>query len=115
MSTAARLIDNGGFTIPPGALGYTPVLASGITLTDATTGGNHTQALTAGKTYIAMADATAGGNWLLGVADVTTAANAVWFVPVSGVLVFHMPAGYATLNYECLASGGKLYLARLED
>lgn len=112
MSSSVTLSD-GKITVVPGALGYAPELASGITLTDATTGGNHTQTLTAGATYVAMADATAGGNWLLGVADVTTAANAIWFVPVSSALCFHMPVGQATLNYECLANGGKLYLVKV--
>jgi len=115
MATATRLIDNGGFTVPPGALGYTPVLASGIKLTDAATGGDHTQALTTGATYVAMADPTAGGDWIMGVADVTTAANAVWYVPVNGILVFHMPVGYTTLHYEALASGASLYIARLQE
>ncbi len=114
MSSAVRLLDNSGFNIPPGVAGYTPKVGGGITLTDAAVGGDHTQALTAGKTYVAHADATAGGSWLLGVADSTTAANVIWMVPVGGVLAFHMPTGYTTLHYNALANGAKLYITELE-
>ena len=115
MSSSIILSDNGGFGAPPGIAGYTPKAASGITLTDSATGGDHTQALTAGKTYVAMADSTAGGQWLLGIAAVTTAANALWLIPVGGVLSFHLPVGSSTLPYECLASGGSLYIVELEE
>lgn len=114
MSSAVRLLDNQGFNVPPGVAGYTPVLASGITLTDAAVGGNHTQALTAGKMYIAMADSTAGGQWLMGIADSTTAANVIWLIPQGGILCFHMPIGYATLHYNALANGAKLYIAEVQ-
>jgi hypothetical protein len=113
MSSAVRLIDNAGFNVPPGVPGYTPKAGTGIKLTDAATGGNHTQALTAGKTYVAMADSTAGGQWLLGVADSTTAANVIWMIPVGGVLCFHMPS--ATLHYNALANGASLYLVEIDS
>jgi hypothetical protein len=112
---AVMLRDACGVTIPPGIPGYSPVLASGIKLTDAATGGDHTQTLTDTDVYVVMADTTAGGAWLLGVADVTTAANALWFVPVGGMLAFRMPQGYTTLHYEALANGASLYIAKLDD
>jgi hypothetical protein len=114
MSTAVRLLDNQGFNVPPGIVGYTPVLASGQKVTDAATGGDHELALTAGKTYIAMADTTAGGQWLLGIATTATAANVIWFIPVGGVLCFHMPVDYATLHYQALANGSSLYITEVD-
>jgi hypothetical protein len=113
MISATRLLDNAGFNVPPGVAGFTPAIGKGITLTDAATGGDHTQVLAAGKTYVAMADQTAGGQWLLGVADSTAAANVIWFVPQGGTLCFHMPAGYTTLHYNALANGAKLYITEL--
>ena len=115
MVGSVRLADNSGFKAPPGVPTWTPMLASGASVTDAATGGDHTVTLVSGATYVVMADATAGGNWLLGLATVATAANIAWFVPVSSTLCFHMPAGYTVLHYECLASGGTLYFSRLED
>jgi len=114
MSSAVRLLDNQGFNVPPGALGYTPKAGTGQKVTDAAIGGDHTLDLTAGKTYIAMADSTAGGQWLMGIANSTTAANVIWFIPVGQTLVFHMPIGYATLHYNALANGASLYLAEIE-
>ncbi len=114
MSSAVRLLDDGGFVVPPGIAGYTPKLASGQKVTDAATGGDHSDiTVTAGKTYVVHADATAGGSWLLGVADVTTAVNALWFVPAGGILSLHVPLGYTALHYECLASGGSLHIVEL--
>ena len=110
------LRDAVGNTVPPGVAGGHPVLASGIKLTDATAdGGDHTQALTAGATYKIMADSTAGGQWLFGIATTATAANVVWFCPVGGVLALTMPAGYATLHYQALANGASCYIAKMAD
>ncbi len=108
------LTDNGGFNVPPGVAGYTPKAAGGAKLTDAATGGDHTVAVTPGKTYVAMADSTAGGQWLLGVADSTTTANVMWMVPVGGVLSLHIPVGITSLHYNALANGASLYIVELE-
>ena len=115
MSSAVRLLDNQGFNVPPGVAGYTPKVGGGQKVTDAATGGDHSDiTVTAGKTYVVMADSTAGGQWLLGVATVLTATNVMWMVPVGGVLCLHVPLGYTAIHYECLASGGSLYLVELE-
>jgi hypothetical protein len=110
---AVMLRDAYGNTVPPGVQGGTPVLASGITLTDAATGADHTQALVAGATYKIMSDAI--GGWVFGVATVATAANIIWFVPPSQAVCITMPPGYATLHYMCLVNGGSCYIAKMAD
>ena len=112
---AIMLRDAYGNTVPPGVQGGTPVLASGITLTDAAAGADHTETLVAGATYKIMADTTAGGQWLFGIATTATAANIIWFCPLGGVIALTMPAGYTALHYQCLASGGKCYIAKMAD
>lgn len=113
--SAVMLRDAVGNTVPPGVAGGHPVLASGIKLTDAATGGDHTQALDAGATYKIMADTTSGGQWLFGIATTATAANVVWFCPVGGVIAITMPADYATLHYQALANGASCYIAKMAD
>jgi hypothetical protein len=115
MASAVRLLDNNGVNIPPGVIGYTPVLGTGQKVTDAAVGGNHELALTAGKTYILSSDITANGGWLLGLATTATAANVIWYIPPNGQLVIHMPAGYATLHYQALADGASLYVAEVKS
>lgn len=110
---SVMLRDAVGNTVPPGVAGGHPVLASGITLTDAATGADHTETLVAGRTYKLMADAT--GGWVFGIATVATAANIIWFVPPSGVVCITMPPGYTVLHYMCLVNGGKCYIAKMAD
>jgi len=110
--SSVRLSDNGGFTVPPGVAGFTPKAASGVTLTDAATGGDHTTTLTAGKTYVVMTNAT--GGMIFGIAAVTTAANIIWFLPPNSIMSFHMPVGYTTLHYAGLVNDSTCYLVELE-
>lgn len=113
MPGSVSFSDNAGYTVPPGALGYTPKAASGITITDASiTSGDHTQALTAGKTYLIMATTT--GGFVMGIATAATAANIIWLVPAGGVLCFHMPLGYATLHFVGLVNDATGYIVELE-
>jgi hypothetical protein len=113
MNHDVYLSDNVGNRVPPGVASGAPKLASGQTITDATTGGDHYDVtLTPGKTYKIMADAT--GGWLFGVAAVTSAANVLWFCPPSGVMCFTMPLGYTALHYECLVNSGNCYLVEMD-
>ena len=105
------LSDNVGNRVPPGCSSGAPKLASGITLTDTTTGGDHTQTLVGGHTYKAMANSI--GDWVFGIAAITAAANIMWFLPANQVMVFTMPVGYTALHYECLTNTGTCYLVEL--
>ena len=51
MYTEIFLSDNEGNRVTPGVASGDPVLASGIKITDATIGADHTQTLVAGVTY----------------------------------------------------------------
>ena len=107
------LSDNGGNRVPPGVATGDPVIASGITITDAAAGANHTEAVEAGATYQVMTDATSGGAFLFGIATTATAANIIWFMPESSVRVITIPAGYTSLHYQALANGASAYLAKM--
>lgn len=106
-----RLQSNAGFTGVPGAICADPIPASGQTATDAATGGDHTLTVVGGASYLVMADAT--GNFLFGIADVTTAANVMWMCPASHAIVINVPDGYTSLHYQCDSNGGTLRLSRL--
>lgn len=114
MSNEVFLSDNGGNRVPPGVISGDPVIASGITITDAAVGGDHTQTVEAGATYQIMTDATAGGAFLFGLATTATAANIIWFMPESTVRVIKIPAGYTSLHYQSLANNGTAYLAKMK-
>ena len=101
------LSDNVGNRVPPGCASGAPALASGVTLTDASTGADHTTTLTQGKTYKVMTNATGG------IATTATAANILWFLPPSAVMVFTMPIGYTTLHYQGLVNDSTCYIVEL--
>ena len=113
MGNDVYLSDNAGNRVPPGVISGDPVLASGIKITDAAAGADHTQTVEAGATYQIMTDATAGGAFLFGIATTATAANVIWFMPESSVRVIKIPASYTSLHYQSLASGGSAYLAKM--
>jgi len=108
------LSDNGGNRVPPGVISGDPVLASGIKITDATVGGDHTQTVVSGATYQIMTDATTGGAFLFGIATTATAANVIWFMPESSVRVITIPVGYTSLHYQALANGASAYISKLK-
>jgi len=100
------LSDNGGNRVPPGVISGDPVLASGIKITDATIGGDHTETVVSGATYQIMTDATT--------ATTATAANVIWFMPESSVRVITIPVGYTSLHYQALANGASAYISKLK-
>lgn len=86
---------------------------SGITLTDAATGADHTQAVIAGATYAFTCGPLASSTFTLGIAEILTAANILWVCPPSETIIIRIPDGQATLHYQSLANGGTGYLRRL--
>ena len=109
------LCDNAGNRVPPGVSSGDPVKASGIKISDAATGADHTETVEEGKTYKIMTDATSGGAFLFGILTTATAANVIWFMPESSVLVIKIPSGVTSLHYQALANGASAYLVKLKD
>lgn len=115
MSSEVYLSDNAGNRVPPGVASGDPVLASGIKITDTTAGdGDHTEIIVAGATYQIMVDNTSGGAFLFGIATTATEENVIWFMPPESVRVITIPAGYTSLHYQSLASGGTAYLVKMK-
>jgi len=106
------LSDNDGNKVSPGVASGDPVAASGIKITDATIGADHTQTLVAGATY--QISATEVGGFIMGILTVATAANILWHVPRSGRLTFKMPAGQTTLYYQGLTNSAVGYITRMK-
>ena len=114
MSSEVYLSDNAGNRVPPGVASGDPVPGSGITITDAASGANHTVTVEAGATYQIMVDDTTDGAFLFGIATTATAANILWFMPPLTVRVITIPAGFTSLHYQSLASGGSAYLVKMK-
>lgn len=109
------LCDNGGNRVPPGVASGDPVLGSGITISDGTADGDdHAETVEAGATYQIMVDKTTNGAFLFGLATTATPANILWFMPPLTVRVITIPAGYTSLHYQSLASGGSAYLVKMK-
>ena len=115
MNGHVYLSDNAGNIVPPGVSSGDPVAGSGIKITDSTIGANHTETVEEGKTYKIMTDATSGGAFLFGILTTATAANVIWFMPESSVLVIKIPSGVTSLHYQALANGTSAYLVKLKD
>lgn len=94
-----------------------PVKGSGVTLTDAATGGDHTTTVVAGATYAFTANL--GGQdddtFHFGLADITAAANIEWVCCPGETITIQIPFGYTSLHYQSLANGGKGWLRRLKS
>lgn len=105
--------DNSGNRVPPGTNCGDPVLASGLTITDATIGADHEQAILGATTY--QISATEVGGFILGVATLATAANILWHVPRSGRLVFTVPRGYTSLFYQGLTNSAVGYITKMKN
>lgn len=115
MYNETYLCDNAGNRVPPGVSSGDPVAGSGIKITDAAPGANHTQTVVAGATYKIMSDATANAAWLFGILTTATAANVIWFMPAgSAEVVIKIPSGTTTLHYQALAAASA-YIVRLKD
>lgn len=112
MFNETYLSDNDGNRVSPGVASGDPVLASGISISDATTGADHTETLVAGAIYQIMTTTT--GGFILGIADTTDAANIIWFVPAGGSRIFKMPNDKATLHYQGLVNTSAAYIARMK-
>ena len=89
------------------------VPGSGATLTDAATGGDHTQAVEPGATYAFTCGIVANSTFVFGIADITSAGNVLWAAPPQTTCLIRVPAGVTVLHYESLANGGIGYLRRL--
>lgn len=89
---------------------------SGITLTDASTGANHTQAVVPGATYaITVSPAVVNGNFHFSVTGtILTAANIEFVACVGDTIVIRIPDNVAVLNYQSLANGGTAWMRRLQ-
>lgn len=112
MSIATRLLNNNGENAPVGALDAHPVLSqTAQTLTDASTGGDHTMTVVAGKAYIVVCTQAS----VFGVADVTTAGNVRWVCPAGGASVVRIPVGYTSLHMQSLVNGGIVYLVEISQ
>lgn len=112
MSYEVFLSDNEGNRVTPGVPSGDPVLASGIKITDATIGADHTQTLVAGAMY--QISATEVSGFIMGILTVATAANILWHVPRNGRLMFKMPSGQATLYYQGLTNSAVGYITRMK-
>jgi len=115
------LSDNDGRRVPPHPNASNPVAASGVTLTDAATGGDETQTVVGGATYAftCRPAPVAGGNatditFEFGILAITTAANIIWVCPPGETIIIQMPQNETTLHYQSLANGGSGFLRRLK-
>lgn len=120
MTNDTYISDNQGNRVAiPGTAN--PIAASGQTLADAVVGGDHTATVVAGAKYAitvgftTIADGAAMGSFLMGVADVTTAANIIWVCPFNSECIISIPAGITTLHYASDVAGTTAYLRRLSD
>ena len=115
MYNETYLCDNAGNRVPPGVSSGDPVAESGIKITDGATGADHAETVVAGATYKIMTDGTTDGAFLFGIATTDTAANVIWFMPESSVLVIKIPSGITSLHYQALAGSASAYIVRLKD
>jgi len=103
--------DNSGNRVVFDADTADPVAGSGQTLTDETTGGDHTVTVVAGATYAFTAALT--GSFFFGIAAVTTAANIIWVCGLYNTIIMKIPLGVTTLHYAGSANGATGYLRKL--
>lgn len=91
------------------------VPGSGITLTDAETGANHTQAVVPGATYaVTVSPVVSGGHFHFSITGtVLTAANIEWVCCAGETIIIRIPDNVNVLNYQSLANGGTAWVRRL--
>ena len=121
MGILVKTCDNGDILVPPHPLCGNPTAATGVTLTDSSTGGDHTQGVLAGGTYIftnspaTLSSGTATNNtFLFGIDTVATAANILWVCVPGETILIQIPDDCILLHYESLVNGGSGYLRRLK-
>ncbi|MBE3139503.1 MAG: hypothetical protein IMZ53_02865 [Thermoplasmata archaeon] len=112
MADQINLLDNNGHVVPPGCAAADPIDGSGQTLTDSTTGADHTVTVVAGAMY-AFTCLIAGG-MIFGLATTATAANIIWACGFNETIIIKIPEGYTTLHYQSPTSGGSGYLRRIK-
>jgi len=110
------LVDNGGHVVPPDPRCAMPVAGSGVTLTDAATGGDHTETVVNGGLYAFTCrdNKTTDTTFVFGIADATAAANVLWVCVPGETILIRIPDGNVALHYQSVANGGTGYLRRLE-
>ena len=114
MQGEVYLSDNNGNRVPPGVMAADPIAASGILLTDAAIGADHTQTVVSGATYVAtFVSAVTGLAMYFGIADVTTDANVIWICTPYESIVIKIPEGTTTLHYEGAVNGATVRLRRI--
>lgn len=112
------LSDNIGRRVPPHPNMAAPVAASGVTLTDAATGGDHEQTVVGGATYaltVVPGDGSADYTFIAGIANITAAANIIWVCPAGQTILIQVPGAVTSLHYASLGAGGTAYLRRLDS
>lgn len=121
MGHPIELSDDKGFYALPGVVSGHPVNGNSAQLTNASADTDTEQTVEAGKSYLVTALDT--GGFILGLADVTTAANVMWVVPLYETRLVHIDpvqAGKAmgedvTLHYATNANDGIAYLVELAE
>lgn len=121
MSMPTELCDNKGFYALPGVPSGHPTNGSSQQLTNAAADTDTTATVVAGKSYMVTAYVT--GAFVLGLADVTTAANVMWTAPLGFSRLVHIDpvqAGVSngadvTLHYATSANDGIAYLVELAE
>lgn len=86
-------------------------IQSGQQLTNASADTDTTATVVAGAVYAVTALNT--GGFILGIADVTTAANVAWVCPLYRTIIIKIPIGYTSLHYATDTNNGIAYLRRL--
>jgi hypothetical protein len=86
---------------------------SGVTLTDASTGGDHTQTVVPGATYALSAKNVTDNTFHVGLGTITTAANILWVAAPGQTILIRVPDTADHVHYQSLVNGGIAYLRRL--
>jgi hypothetical protein len=106
--------DNNGHRVPPGVVAADPIAGSGILLTDATIGADHTQTVVAGALYaVTFVSAVTGLAMYFGIAAVTSDVNVLWICVPYETIVIKIPIGITSLHYEGAVNGATVRLRRL--
>jgi hypothetical protein len=108
------LSDNNGNRVPPGIMAADPIAASGIELTDAAIGADHTQTVVGGATYaVTFIGATNTVGMYFGIADVTTSSNIIWICTAYESCIIKIPDGVTSLHYQGAVNGATVKLRRI--
>lgn len=108
------LSDNGGFNTSPHPCQSQPVIEqTALQLTNAAKDTNTTATVVGGKRYRITALVT--GGLYLGLADVTTAANVRWVVPLHQSAEIQIPYGYTSLHYATDTNNAIGYLVEIKQ